>query len=200
MSHQHNKSRQPNKSPQPNESSIDTLMDDFFDKNFTITDYQLMPYNLRLKTPWKTSSSSLSYRQGLLVKLTGSLPNSSSFYSIGECAPMPEIGTETLAQAQNFLYKKLPALKNSLFNKQLLSAMKHFPACRFALESALLQFMSSLYNKSIAQLLNPQCALKVKTNSMIGPLDVSVISRAEQAQLQGFKCIKIKLGMGDIKT
>ncbi len=205
MSHQHDKSRQPNK------SSIDSLMDDFFDKNFTITDYQLIPYNLRLKTPWKTSSSSLSYRQGLLVKLTGSLagkkplasrkPLAKRKFSVtGECAPMPEIGTESIAQAQDFLYKKLPALKNSMFNKQLLSAMKHFPACRFALESALLQFMSSLYNKSIAQLLNPQCELKVKTNSMIGPLDESVISRAEQAQLQGFKCIKIKLGMGDIKT
>lgn len=205
MSHQQDRSRQSNSSPQPKKTSIDTLMDDFFDKNFTITDYQLIPYNLKLKTPWITSSSSLSYRQGLLVKLTGSLAArkplvDKKFSVIGECAPMPEIGTETLAQAHDFLYKKTPMLKNSLFNKHLLSAMKHFPACRFALESTLLHLMSRFYNKSIAQLLNPQCALKVKANSMIGPLDESVISRAEQAQLQGFKCIKIKMGLREIKS
>ena len=60
-------------------------------KAISLKDYRLIPYKIKLNMPWQTSSSNLSYRQGLLVKLI----INDSLSVIGECAPMTEIGTES---------------------------------------------------------------------------------------------------------
>jgi len=84
-------------------TGIDSLIEDFYTKINIITAVQIQPYNIKLTTPWISASSHLIYRQGLLIKIT----INNTFSAIGECAPMPEAGTETLAQSENFFYHQL---------------------------------------------------------------------------------------------
>ncbi len=177
-------------------SSINPLIEDFYKQKNSITDCQLQPYNIKLVRPWKTATSQILYRQGLLLKLT----INHSQTAIGECAPMPEIGTETLAQAQDFLVHRIAEFIGQPFDKELFSGLELLPACHFALESLLLNFLTIQKNKSISQLLNPDSAKSIKTNIMLGSLDDKTILRIKNAQQEDFNCIKLKLGLNDIKT
>ena len=179
-----------------NNSDINSLIDEFYAQQYIITDYQLQPYNIRLTNPWKTASSQFLYRQGLLVSL--SIDGSSA--GIGECAPMPEISTETLAQAQNYFFHEFSLIKGKVWKENLLSDLKLLPACRFALESILLNFIARQQNTSIAHLCNNNAAQLVKTNIMLGALDKKSLVKARHAEQQGFSCLKFKLGINDLKT
>jgi len=168
------------------------------DPPLIIERYQLMPYNVRLKTPWQTAAATLFFRQGLLVKLS----INESLFAIGECAPMEEIGTESLAQAQQFLDKKLSSISGKAIDLQLLSDMDLFPACRFALETAFLSLMAQHKRTNITHLLNPEksnTGSEVKVNAMLGGLNKDLLLLATQAEAQGFKCLKIKAGLNTIK-
>ncbi|MCU7837157.1 MAG: hypothetical protein KZQ83_18170 [gamma proteobacterium symbiont of Taylorina sp.] len=183
-------------------SPVYSLIDEFFAQQYVITEYQLQPYNIKLTNPWKSASSTLHYRQGLLIRLTIKNPLliDGSLSAIGECAPMAEIGTESLAQAQNFFYYQLQTIKGKPFNSKLLSDTKLLPACRFALESILLIFLSKIHKKNIARCLNPSSASAIKINTMLGSLDDGIISRTKNAEQAGFNCIKLKMGLTDIET
>ena len=174
-----------------------------------ITEYQLIPYKVQLKTPytrlkapnglkapWTTASSSIDFRQGILVKLI----INDSLYGIGECAPLTEIGTESLFQAQQFLEHELPSFLKKPLSLDSLSELNHLPACQFALETALLSLRAAQNNTNIARLLNPGYARKIKVNTMLGSLDSDSISQAKEAESQGYSCLKIKLGQDDIET
>lgn len=183
-------------------NSLITAIADIFESTepLIIKNYQLIPYNVKFQSPWKTASSTFFFRQGLLLKL---LIND-SFFSIGECAPMVEIGTESLAQAQYFLDKQLPVIIGKPISLNMLTSdMDQFPACRFALETALLSLLAQQKKKNIAHLLsankiNPEYSHKIKINAMIGELNSNTITKAKQAEKRGFKCLKIKVGRNTI--
>ena len=189
-------------------NNVYALMDDFFSQKNTIIDCQIQPYNIKLTRPWKSASSHLTYRQGLLISLTirsslladGSSLADDSISSIAECAPLPEAGTETLAQAQNFLFHKFSQLRGKVLDKDFLSDLDLLPACRFALESIVLIFIARQQQKSIAQLLNPHPARFIKTNIMLGALHDNSLAQAKDAEKDGFSCLKFKLGINSITT
>lgn len=183
-------------------SPIHSLIEEFYTQENIITEYKIQPYNIRLIQPWKTASSQLFYRQGLLISLTinSSSLADGSLNAIGECAPMPEIGTETLAQAQNFLFHRLSRLKGTIWDKSFLSDLELLPACHFALESLLLGFIAQQQQQSIALLFNPDATQTIKTNVMLGSLDDWTSLRIKDAEQRGFDCIKLKLGINNIKT
>ena len=161
-----------------------------------------MPYNIKFKKPWHSAASKLFFRQGFLLKLI----INESLSAVGECAPMVEIGTESLAQAQQFLDDKLPSLLGKPINLNLLSDMSLFPACRFALETALLSIIAQHKKTNIVSLLNIEKSInnetdkKIYINTMLGNLNNDLLSYAQQAESQGFKCLKIKVGLNEIKT
>lgn len=154
-----------------------------------------MPYRIKLTSPWHSAASSLYYRQGLLVKVV----INESLSGIGECAPMIEIGTESLRQAEQFLKHKLPSLTGRSVEPDLLSEMDALPASRFALETALIAVIEQHTEQHLAQILNPQYSHKIAVNVVLGSLDDDLLERAKQAEAQGFSCVKIKLGLNDIK-
>ena len=161
-----------------------------------------MPYNIKFKTPWHSAASKLFFRQGFLLKLI----INESLSAVGECAPMVEIGTESLAQAQQFLDDKLPSLLGKPINLNLLSDMSLFPACRFALETALMSIIAQHKKTDIVSLLSNEKSINNETdkqiyvNAMLGGLNNDLLSHAQQAESQGFKCLKIKVGLNEIKT
>lgn len=165
-------------------------------KDLSLKDFQLIPYKIKLHRPWKTASKSLYYRHGLLVKII----TNETLSAIGDCAPLIEIGTESLEQAQAILEKKLISYQSKSLTTELLSDMESFPASRFALESALLSLLEKQTDQTIAQMLNPQYSHTIKTNTMLGTLDDKLLSKAKRAELNGFSCLKIKLGLRNIET
>lgn len=168
------------------------------DNELILDSFELIPYKIKLTTPLHSATSSLYFREGLLIKLD----TNKACCAIGECAPMTSIGTESLLQAQQFLQHKLPTLTGKPLNSAILSDMNSFPACRFALESALLSLLAQQNNTSIALLLNKELDKAhipaIKVNTMLGALDDNTIARVKQAESEGFHCIKIKLGINPL--
>jgi len=163
---------------------------------YRIQEYQLLPYKIKLTMPWETASAKRYYRHGMLVKLI----INESLSVTGECAPMPEIGTESLEQAQNALENKLASWHGKPITAELLQDMENFPASRFALETALLALRQKQTGQTIAQMLNPKYSPTIITNIMLGKLDEQLLYKAQQAQADGFSCLKIKLGLKDIES
>lgn len=156
-----------------------------------ITDAKLKPYSLSLKSEWLTSCGQLSQRLGYILKLT----TDNQYTGQGDCIPLH--GTESLAQAHEHLTSLQPQLTNRSV-KQLLNidwATNQNPASCFALETALLDLQSKQLNLNIAQLLNPDAAHEVKVNMMIGHLDQTIFERAISAEQQGYRILKIKVGV-----
>jgi o-succinylbenzoate synthase len=179
-----------------------------------ITDYQIISYNIKLTLPWHSAHQNLSYRQGFLVKLYYQpSPLMPSIMAIGECAPMVTIGTESLAQAEQFLHYICPLLRQQQLSLTLLEHydFSPYPACRFALESAILSLLASHQHSHFYQLLLsvlkdddsfssqpysvPILPNPIKVNAMLGPINHQSIINAQQAEQQGFSCLKFKMGI-----
>ncbi|MCU7940898.1 MAG: o-succinylbenzoate synthase [gamma proteobacterium symbiont of Bathyaustriella thionipta] len=168
--------------------------------DLVIHHYQIIPYKIQLKRPLHSTSFSLYFREGFLIELTAE----NGDRAIGECAPMIDIGTESLPQALECLKQKLPFVINHHSGTELLSDMNAFPACRFALECAFLSLIAQYSNKNIACLLNRKLLKiedtpKFKVNSMLGALNSETLAQIKQSEMNGFTCIKIKLGLNPIK-
>ncbi len=173
---------------------------------FILQEYQLTPYKIKLKQPWQSAAATLSYRQGILVhiivKMKASeltLNSSDRISATGECAPMPEMGTELQADAQFILAQKLSSYHNKIIDEHWLDELEAYPASCFALEMALLSIISSTQNKNIAALFNPDYAHRIKVNAICGAINSNLIKHIKQAESDGFKCIKIKTGLGNIQ-
>ena len=55
-------------------------------------------YELKFKKPFVTSKSKISKKKGFLIKISDS-----PFSGMGECAPFPEFGSETIERADEKL-------------------------------------------------------------------------------------------------
>ncbi len=173
---------------------------------FALQKYQLTPYRIKIKQPWKTAAGTIYYRQGILVHITVKIKTSDRIVNIpdivsatGECAPMPEIGTESQADAQPILTHKLSSYHNKVIDEHWLDDLEPYPASCFALEMTLLSIISSIQNKNIAALFNPHYSHQIKVNTVCGAINNSIIKHIKQAESEGFKCIKIKTGLGRIQ-
>ena len=67
--------------------------------------YQFRPYRRRFRSPLKTAHGLWNTRQGLLLKVEYEQDNQ-LVTTYGECAPIPEFGTETLEEAGDWLRRK----------------------------------------------------------------------------------------------
>lgn len=156
--------------------------------------YQLIPYKIKLTTPWQTAKNTLIYRQGMLLKLQ----TESGLEGIGECAPLPAIGTETLQAANQQLNNILPHWVGLTLKQIFNSLNTDFPAANFSIETALLDLQAKQQNTSVAQLINPNAASEIEVNCMLGHLDKNILYKAKQAEAQGFCVLKIKMGINPI--
>jgi len=164
-----------------------------------ITHCRLTPYKIKLRSPWLSAAAKLHFRQGILVELT-----SYNLSATGECAPLVDIGTESLSTAHRVLREIIPVLINTPLNINTLAELDEFPASRFALETALLSLLAQRKNLSLSQLLAQQYQLKINKkillNAMLGPVNPHLPVRAKQAEIDGYQCLKIKMGLTDIYT
>ncbi len=155
----------------------------------------LIPYRLPLRRPWCSARGCFSARSGWLARLK----THDGLCGYGDCAPLPEAGTESPEAALAQLCASLPLLRGASPREALdglaspLLALT--PAARCALETALLDLLAQQAGVPLARWLNPDAPLSVKTNQTIGELDGTAASRASSAMDEGFSVLKLKIGL-----
>jgi o-succinylbenzoate synthase len=160
-----------------------------------IAEASLIPYRLPLRRSWRSARGVFSYRCGWLVRLK----SDEGLEGYGDCAPLPEAGTESADSALAQLELGLPLLRGVLLEKALeslsLSSLFARPATRCALETALLDMMAQQAALPLARWLNLDARLSVKANQAIGNLDGTEGRRARVAAAAGFSVLKLKVGL-----
>ncbi len=153
-----------------------------------INGYSIRPYCLTFKRPWKSHHGQQTQRHGFLVELTDSDGNR----SIGDSAPFPELGTETLSQC----HQQLLTLEESfdhISTEALLSRLQplrtDYPALCCGMESAILSLISRQQQCTPAQWLNPNASDRVRVNQIVSDLTRPEIDPT------GSSIIKVKLGI-----
>lgn len=155
-----------------------------------IRSQRLIPYALPLKRPWVSARGRISERCGYLVELH----DSEGHTGYGDCAPLPEAGTETHAQAGTALHDALPRLVGQSLEAALQglppSPSPH-PATRCALEQALLELQAHRQGLPLARSLNPEAVDSVLVNDSWGTAAQALDALPESA----CKVVKIKVGV-----
>ncbi|PSB04146.1 o-succinylbenzoate synthase [Merismopedia glauca] len=144
--------------------------------------YQLEfdPYQKEFKQPLNTNHGIWQLREGIVIKLI----NQTEKIGYGEIAPIPWFGSETLQQAIDFCQK----LDRQISDELILSIPDDLPACQFGFESAREDFKNcqnvEISNSQLAGLL---------------PTGISALSTWEKLWNQGYRTLKWKIGVADIK-
>lgn len=155
---------------------------------------RLIPYCLPLRHPWRSARGDIVQRAGWLVRLE----TVGGLVGHGDCAPLPDAGTESAELALATLENWLPKLRREMPDEMLRSLDVPNvlpPAARCALETALLDLLAQQAGLPLARWLNPAAPLAVSVNAAIGGLDDSVSRRAAAALAEGFSVLKLKVGL-----
>jgi o-succinylbenzoate synthase len=155
-------------------------------------------YDLPLTRPWSSARGTLTRRRGWLLRLQ----SSDGVLGVGECAPLPGAGTEPFDDAATTLRTLLPGIAGQRADDVLekLQGIARSPAARCAMETALVDLAATVAGCSVAKQLNPQAVESVPVNAMIGPLDSEVGIRAQRAVTEGYRVLKLKLGVVSPET
>jgi len=172
-------------------------------KHFTFTEY-----HIAFRAPMRTARAILTVRRGFLVAAHGR----NGEVGVGECATLPEFGTEGHHEASRLLaqlsdYYTDQEIPDSFeefpqWHEQagLLSAMQ--PATIFGVECALLGLKSAIQRPDI---LSGAAILEMTTpfsvNSLITGNNVDeLVESAQQRQSVGFHTLKLKVGVLPAET
>lgn len=137
-------------------------------------------------------------REGRLIRLE----TDAGLIGYGDCAPLPQAGTENLERADSMLAgwaQELPGMSPEAALEQLGAAAVGAPAARCGFETALLDLLAQQAGLPLARWLNPRSPSAVKVNAVIGRLDRQTNARALAAAKAGFVVLKLKVGMASPK-
>lgn len=163
----------------------------------SIVESCLIPYRLPLKQPWCSAHGCFDHRNGWLVRLK----THDDRYGYGDCAPLPEAGTESQEAALAQLCTSLPSLCQTApleaLNRLPPAHLFSTPAARCALETALLDLLAQQADMPLTHWLNADAPLSITVNQTIGALDGAATARARQAVDTGFSVLKLKIGLNE---
>jgi len=142
---------------------------------------ELRPYRLRLLRSVRTSRGVHDVREGIVV-----LVRDGSRVGRGDAAPLPEMGTETLAECMEQL------------RGATAEVLPQSPAARCALDQALLDLAAQRAGVPLARLLHPEAPLRVRASALLSALGMPELAReAQRAVAEGFDTLKLKVGFDD---
>ena len=142
---------------------------------------EVRPYRLRLLQPLRTARGTYQVREGFVV-----LAHEGGLTGRGEAAPLPELGTETLAQCADELRRATTA------------RLPTTPAARHAVELALLDLRAQRAGVPLAALLDPRALRQVPVSALLSARTMPELAReAQRAAAEGFATVKLKVGADD---
>ena len=148
----------------------------------------LLPFRLPLVRPWRSAAGTVTERRGWLLRL-GTQNNRTGW---GECCPLPDAGTESLAAAEAGLTALVAGLAGREAGEILAGLAGlgfDLPAARGALETALLDLLAQAAGQPLARFLDVNAGDGVAVNaasSLEGPIP------------PGFAIIKLKIGLAPL--
>jgi L-alanine-DL-glutamate epimerase-like enolase superfamily enzyme len=155
--------------------------------------------SLRLKRPLQTSYGRLTERELLAVTLS----DEDAVTGHGEAAPLEPYDGVGIERTEAALERYVPILAEShgLNGAQLIDACRavdDLPQALAAIDLALWDRGGRIGGKSIAGLLTDDPASVVPINATLSSDDrAGVAEEAATAAAEGFRCIKLKVGLGD---
>lgn len=159
----------------------------------------LQPYRLALRRPWCSARGRLHERCGWLV-----VARDGHHHGYGDCAPLPEAGTESAPQAQARLHDWCMRARSD-DAERLLAALwvEHpsaTPAADAAVETALLDCCARRTNQPLRALLQPGAGAldRVAVNAALGPLITCTPEQVQTAAAAGFRVFKLKVGTASV--
>lgn len=164
------------------------------DKVLPIVHASIEGYRLTLRRPWMSAKGHLGERHGWLVKLH----SADGLSGVGDCAPLPEMGTESFELAAQRLGQWLNASagQEPACVLSALARWRDTPAARFGVETAVLDLLAQHRGLPLARCLNHRARSAVQVNAALGELDDEAGARALSALEKGFTVLKVKLGVG----
>lgn len=148
-------------------------------------------------TPIATAWGTLTKRETLRVRVD--FPD--GLHGEGEAAPLEPYDGVSLAAVQAALDAYAHVLAHSKPTDDLLAACKaerDLPQALAAIDLALWDHASKRTNLPLAKLIDPRAVGSVNVNATIGAADRATAARAAaEATSDGFRCLKVKVGIGD---
>jgi o-succinylbenzoate synthase len=99
----------------------------------TMYRFEFSPYRRPFKIPLQTSHGTWEIREGIILQLTDDRDK----VGLGEIAPLPWFGTETLEEALEFCRQFPQQMTIEEATDRILAIPDRFPACQFGFESAM---------------------------------------------------------------
>jgi L-alanine-DL-glutamate epimerase-like enolase superfamily enzyme len=155
--------------------------------------------SLRLRSPLEASYGTVNERELLAVSLT----DEDGMVGYGEAAPLEAYDGVSLERVESALERYGPVLAASegLNGAQILDACRELddlPVALSAIDLALWDRAGRRAGKPVAALLTDYPQTDVPVNATLSALDrAGVAEQAAQAVLEGFSCLKLKVGIGD---
>ncbi|MEO5338121.1 MAG: o-succinylbenzoate synthase [Magnetospirillum sp. WYHS-4] len=161
-----------------------------------VSAFAILPYRLALRRPWRSARGTVTHREGFLVRLdTAEGP-----VGFGDCAPLPGHGTETAAEALAALEEMRGGFRGGPV-QGLMAGLVHRrprnPAACCAVETACIDLLAQDKHKPLRRYLQPQAGNRVKVNGVVGGLDDGAPDRAAGLLAEGYRVLKVKLGIAD---
>lgn len=155
------------------------------------------PYRLPLRRPWQSASGTFVERRGWLV-----IAESGGMRGYGDCAPLPQAGTETAERAGPVLgdwAKRLQGMDIDGALSGLGHAASDTPVASMALECALLDLQSRLAGFSLRRwIVGPDRTEEhesIAVNAMLGAVGNLTEGAIAGAIEQDFGVLKLKVGL-----
>lgn len=159
-----------------------------------LTHCTFTPYRLPLRQPWVSARGGFDVREGWLVRLA----TDTGLVGYGDCAPLPQAGTESMDSAAACLsgwVAALPGLPLEEALGRISASAAGAPAACCGLETALLDLLAQQAGLPLARWLNPDAAAELRVNAMLGGLDSRAAERALAAVAEGYSVLKLKVGL-----
>ena len=154
----------------------------------------LVPYRLPLRAPWSSARGVLTARTGWLV-----VAHDEGIAGYGDCAPLPEAGTETAARAQTQLHawrRQAARLTPDALLARLTAAWPSATPCADgAVETALLDRRARAAGVPLWRELTDTAAARIPVNAALGALDETSVARLAAGRAAGYRVFKFKLGL-----
>ena len=197
----------------------DSQLFPFLRSTLRIVQFRVLPYRISLRSPFTTAHGTLATREGAIVEIF----TAKGITGVGEIAPMPDFSGGNLNDALTALHQS--PIVNDLVGKGLdealdilYGAVDILPASTICgLEIALLDALGQAQQYSISELLTQRSQSNashlrrpvstqlpiapprthIHINAVIGASATdAAVNNAQAAIATGFRCLKLKLGMG----
>ena len=144
------------------------------------------PYRRPFRSPLKTAHGLWSEREGIILKLT----MDNGWEGWGEIAPLPWFGTETWAEAHQYLL----GLDGAIASQDLWAVNDKLPCCQFALGSAWWMLEAQKEGLSIEEFRQfPPFSLDPQQVAGLLPAGAAALERWDVLYAQGHRTLKWKL-------